>query len=136
MRKTVAVIGAGPAGLAAAYTLGKLGVQVELFEASANVGGMARSFELWDQTVDLGPHRFFSADARVNRFWLEVVGTQYRMVDRLTRIYYGGKFFDYPLRAIEVVTKLGMVEASRCIASYIREQLHPRRPAARSCSLM
>ncbi len=130
MRKTVAVIGAGPAGLAAAYTLGKLGVQVELFEASANIGGMARSFELWDQTVDLGPHRFFSADARVNRFWLEVVGTQYRMVDRLTRIYYGGKFFDYPLRAGDVVAKLGLVEASRCIASYIREQLHPRRPAA------
>ena len=127
--KTVAVIGAGPAGLATAYTLAKLGVPVELFEASPHVGGMARSFELWDQTVDLGPHRFFSADARVNRLWLEVVETQYRMVERQTRIYYGGKLFDYPLRADDVVAKLGLTEAARCVASYLREQLRPRRPA-------
>src|SRR5574342_208295 len=129
MSESVAVIGAGPAGLASAYILAKLGVPVELFEASPHVGGMARSFELWNQTVDLGPHRFFSADARVNRLWLEVVGAQYRMVERQTRIYYGGKLFDYPLRADDVVAKLGLVEAVRCIASYLREQLRPRHPA-------
>ena len=95
----VAVIGAGPAGMTAAYELAKAGVEVEVFEASDCIGGLARSFELWDQTVDLGPHRFFSSDARVNRLWLEVVGRDYQMVDRLTRIYYRGKFFNYPLSA-------------------------------------
>lgn len=127
MNKTVAIIGAGPAGLAAAFRLGQLGVPVEVFEASAQVGGMARSFELWGQTVDLGPHRFFSADARVNRVWLDVVGTDYRMVERLTRIYYDGKFFKYPLRAGDVLGRLGFSEAIRCTTSYLREKLRPRR---------
>ena len=126
---TVAVIGAGPAGLAAAYELGKYGIRTELFEASPNVGGMARSFELWGQTVDLGPHRFFSSDARVNRLWLEVVQNEYRMVDRQTRIYYGGVLFDYPLRAANVLKKLGVMESMRCGASYIRQQCRPKRLA-------
>ena len=72
----VAVIGAGPAGLAAAYKLQIAGVPVTLFEASPQVGGMAKSFELWGQIVDLGPHRFFSSDPRVNKFWLESVDNE------------------------------------------------------------
>ncbi|MBM4318891.1 MAG: amine oxidase, partial [Deltaproteobacteria bacterium] len=72
--------------MTAAYQLAKAGVEIDVFEASDAVGGMARSLELWGQKVDLGPHRFFSSDARVNRLWLEVVGRSYRMVDRLTRI--------------------------------------------------
>ncbi len=95
----VAVIGAGPAGITAAYQLAKAGVEVEVFEATGAVGGLARSYTLWDQTVDLGPHRFFSSDARVNRLWLEVVGRDYQMIDRMTRIYYQGQFFNYPLAA-------------------------------------
>src|SRR5258707_13072895 len=91
----VAVIGAGPAGITAAYELIKGGAEVEVFEAGATVGGLSRSFELWGQTVDLGPHRFFSNDLRVNKLWLEVVGKDYAMVDRLTRIYYKKKFFNY-----------------------------------------
>jgi protoporphyrinogen oxidase len=119
----VAVIGAGPAGITAAYELAKAGIEVEVFEASDTVGGLARSFRLWDQTVDLGPHRFFSSDARVNRLWLEVVGRDYQMVDRLTRIYYRGKFFNYPLSAGNALQNLGPVEAANCLASYARQQL-------------
>ncbi len=122
------MIGAGPAGLATAYSLGKQGVCAEVFEASPQVGGMARSFELWGQTVDLGPHRFFSSDARVNSLWLEIVGNQYRMVERTTRIFYDGKYFNYPLRANDVLAKLGPLEAGRCVASYIREQFRQRKP--------
>lgn len=118
----VAVIGAGPAGLTAAYQLAKAGVEVEVFEASDSVGGLARSFTLWDQTVDLGPHRFFSSDARVNRLWLEVVGRDYQMVDRMTRIYYRERFFNYPLSAGNALKNLGPVEAAGCLASYFQEQ--------------
>jgi protoporphyrinogen oxidase len=118
----VAVIGAGPAGLTAAYQLAKAGVEVEVFEASDSVGGLARSFTLWDQTVDLGPHRFFSSDARVNRLWLEVVGRDYQMVDRMTRIYYRQKFFNYPLAAGNALQNLGPVEAAGCLASYVQEK--------------
>jgi len=114
----VAVIGAGPAGLTAAHQLARKGHQVEVFEASSQVGGMARSFNLWGTSVDLGPHRFFSADSRVNSLWYELVGQDFRMVDRMTRIFYRGGFFDYPLRPVNVLARLGGVEAARCMLSY------------------
>jgi protoporphyrinogen oxidase len=117
----VAVIGAGPAGLAAAYRLVGAGADVDLFEAGSEVGGLARSLKLWNQTVDVGPHRFFSTDPRVNGFWLEIVGDRYRMVDRRTRIYSDGRFFHYPLRAGDALRNLGPTEAVRCLASYCRQ---------------
>ena len=120
----VGVIGAGPAGLTAAYQLAKA-AQVDVFEASDAVGGLARSLRLWDQTVDLGPHRFFSSDARVNRFWLEIVGRDYKIVERLTRIYYRGRFFDYPLAAGNVLANLGPLESARCVLSYLRQKVLP-----------
>ena len=114
----IAVIGAGPAGLTAAHQLAQKGHQVEVFEASSQLGGMARSFNLWGTRVDLGPHRFFSADSRVNSLWHELVGPDFRMVDRMTRIFYRGGFFDYPLRPVNVLARLGGVEAARCMLSY------------------
>ncbi len=119
----IAVIGAGPAGLTAAYQLTKAGINVEVYEASGNVGGMAKSIELWEQTVDIGPHRFFSKDAKVNRLWLEVAGNDYTMINRLTRIYYKGQFFQYPLKPFEALKKLGPKEALLSIASYLMEKV-------------
>lgn len=121
----VGIIGAGPAGLAAAYELGKQGIRAEVFEAGPAVGGMARTFELWGQKVDLGPHRFFSSDARINRLWLEVLGDDYRMVSRQTRIFYNGRFFEYPLQVGNALSGLGPLTAARCVASYARQKLRP-----------
>lgn len=121
----VAVIGAGPAGITAAYELVKGGAEVEVFEAGEQVGGLARSFELWGQTVDLGPHRFFSNDLRVNKLWLEVVGTDYAMVDRLTRIYYKKRFFNYPLKPANALWNMGILNAVACVASYVKEKVWP-----------
>ena len=121
----VAVIGAGPAGATAAYELAKNGVEVDLYEASPHVGGLARSFKLWNQTVDMGPHRFFSKDKRVNQLWLEVADGDYAMINRLTRILYKGRFFHYPLRPGNALRNLGPAEAARCLASYARESWRP-----------
>ena len=121
----VAVIGAGPAGITCAYELVKAGVQTDVYEASTVVGGLARTIELWGQRVDLGPHRFFSKDPRVNKLWLEVVGDDYIMIDRLTRILYKNKFFDYPLKGFDVVNKLGPAETLRCLVSYAAQSLRP-----------
>lgn len=126
----VSIIGAGPAGLACAHSLAKSLPDgrirsVALYEADATVGGLSKSLTLWGQTVDLGPHRFFSTDPRVNRFWLEVAGGQYAMVDRLTRIYYQHRFFHYPLRPLDALKNLGPLEALRCLSSYVRERLLP-----------
>jgi len=124
--KKVAVIGAGPAGMTAAYQISKQkDVEVMLFEISGSVGGLAKSITLWDQTVDIGPHRFFSSDSRVNEFWLEVVENNYEMVDRLTRIFYNNRFFFYPLKPLDAFSKLGVLETARCVLSYLKEKLSP-----------
>lgn len=119
----VCVVGAGPAGLSAAYHITKQIADVILFEAANSVGGMARSIQLWGQRVDLGPHRFFSQDPRVNEFWLEVIGRDYFMIKRQTRILYGGRLFNYPLQAFDAMAKLGPLESARCIASYLKNRL-------------
>ncbi|MBL0308131.1 MAG: FAD-dependent oxidoreductase [Bacteroidetes bacterium] len=121
----IAVIGAGPAGITAAYEISKTLKNVDLYEASDSVGGMAKSIQLWDYTVDIGPHRFFSSDRRVNEAWLEVTGPDYEMVDRLTRIYYKKKFFYYPLKALNALFTLGIYQATLCMLSYLKEKVSP-----------
>lgn len=124
-KKRVAVIGAGPAGATAAYLLAKRGVDVDLYEASPHVGGMSRSIELWGQIVDIGAHRFFSSDPRVNKLWLEVVGKDYEMVNRLSRIMYQNKFYDYPIKASNALENLGIFESFLCVMSYIWQRVKP-----------
>jgi protoporphyrinogen oxidase len=103
------------------------GNQVTLYEASGSVGGMAKSFDLWGQIVDLGPHRFFSSDPRVNQFWLESLDYEYVMVKRLTRIYYKNRFFSYPIQAMNALNGLGVLEAFRCVLSYISVKINPKK---------
>ena len=121
----VVVIGAGPAGLACATRLAELGERPLVLEASPHVGGMARSTELWGHTVDLGPHRFFSADPVVVEFWHRRIGGDHVMVSRRTRILYGGRFFDYPLQARNALANLGPVRALAAVASYAMARLRP-----------
>lgn len=125
----IAVIGGGPAGLTAAYQLSKeLGNsidQLDVYEAADAVGGMSRSIHLWDQTVDLGPHRFFSKDKKINALWLEVVGDDFDIVQRKTRIFYNKTFFDYPIRAFNALKGLGIGEATLCMLSYFRQKIVP-----------
>ena len=124
-KKKIAVIGAGPAGLTAAYELVKRGHEVHVYEADKEVGGLSKTIDLWNQRVDLGPHRFFSNDTKVNQLWLEVVKDDYRMVDRLTRIYYKKKFYYYPLKPFDALKKLGIGTAFVCVMSYLKERLFP-----------
>ena len=126
----IAVIGAGPAGMTAAYKLSEAVAdgrieRLDVYESSEQVGGMAKSLRMWNQVVDLGPHRFFSHDNKVNQLWLEVAGKEYKMVNRQTRIYYKNNFFDYPLKAGNALKSLGLFEASRCMLSYFKEKILP-----------
>jgi protoporphyrinogen oxidase len=119
------IIGGGPAGITAAYQLAKAGKSVDVFEAGSSAGGLAKTIEIWGQRVDIGPHRFFSTDRRVNQLWLEIVGSDYRMVDRLTRIAYRNRLFAYPLEPFDALSKLGPLRTAYCIASFLRQKIMP-----------
>jgi protoporphyrinogen oxidase len=126
----IAIIGAGPAGITAAYQLAKENIQVDVFEASDSIGGMAKTINLWNQKVDLGPHRFFSSDPRVNEVWLELVGDDYDMVNRLTRIFYKNRFFYYPLKPLNALIQLGILEAVNCVFSFAKQSLTAKKKVA------
>jgi protoporphyrinogen oxidase len=123
----VAVLGAGPAGLTAAYLLGKKGVPTTVFERDPRyVGGISRTEHYKGFHFDIGGHRFFSKSKRVEDLWTEILPHDLLVRPRSSRIYYQGKFFSYPLRGAEALFKLGPLEAARCLLSYARARLAPR----------
>jgi protoporphyrinogen oxidase len=119
----VAVLGAGPAGLTAAYRLVERGVPVVCLEAGETVGGLARTVVEDGYRFDLGGHRFFTKSREVEALWAELLGPELLVRPRLSRIYWRGRFIQYPLRPADVVAKVGPGELVRCIASYARAQL-------------
>ena len=120
-----AVLGGGPAGLTAAYMLALRGEPAELFEADGVVGGIAKTVEFGGYRFDLGGHRFFTKLKPVERLWHEMLGDELLVRPRLSRIYYQGKFFAYPLVAKDVLGRLGLVESARCALSYLWSRLRP-----------
>jgi protoporphyrinogen oxidase len=120
------VLGAGPAGLTAGYRLAKLGRPVLVLEAEDQVGGLAKTVVRDGYRFDLGGHRFFTKSPEVEALWLEVLGEELLVRPRLSRIYWNGRFFDYPLSAPDVVRKLGPLELVRCLASYLAAAPRPK----------
>jgi protoporphyrinogen oxidase len=122
----VIVIGAGPAGLTAAYELGRRGRGAQVIESDTVVGGISRTVQRDGWRFDIGGHRFFTKVSRVERFWHEILpGEDFMRRPRMSRIYYRGKLFDYPLKAGNALRGLGLFEAARCVASYLRARVRP-----------
>src|SRR3989442_3056050 len=122
----VVVMGAGPAGLSAAYELTRHGTPVTVVEKDPRqVGGIARTLEFMGCRFDVGAHRFSSKSTEIEALWSEVLGKEIRPVSRLTGIMYRGKFFDYPIRASNAFLNLGPVETARCLVSYAQARLRP-----------
>jgi protoporphyrinogen oxidase len=116
----VLVLGAGPAGLTAGYQLAKSGRPVAVLEADDQVGGLAKTVEIDGYRFDLGGHRFFTKSIEVDTLWHEILGEEFLLRPRLSRIYWNNRFLDYPLRGSDVIRKLGPLELTRCMASYAR----------------
>jgi protoporphyrinogen oxidase len=124
MSRTV-VVGAGPGGLAAAWELSRLGLPAVVFERDDIVGGISRTVTWQGYRFDIGGHRFFTKVSRVQEMWREILGDDLLERDRLSRIYYRGHFFHYPLRPMGALLGLGPIEALRVVASYARARLAP-----------
>ena len=101
----------------------KKGYKVDIYEASSSVGGMSKTIKLWEQLVDLGPHRFFSQDPRVNKVLFEILEKDYTIVNRTTRILYNNYFFDYPLKPFNALKGLGIFESIKCLVSYLTSKI-------------
>jgi protoporphyrinogen oxidase len=122
----VLIIGAGPAGLTAAYELAKSGRSATVLEADSVVGGISRSAERDGWRFDIGGHRFFTKVQRVEDLWHEILPDEdFLLRPRMSRIYYNGKFYDYPLKALNALTNLGVVESVRCVLSYGWARVRP-----------
>ncbi|OFV92533.1 MAG: FAD-dependent oxidoreductase [Acidobacteria bacterium RIFCSPLOWO2_12_FULL_65_11] len=128
MNDPIVVVGAGPAGLTAAYELTKRGVRPLVFDGDTQVGGLAKTVVYKKFRFDIGGHRFFTKATAVRELWHELLGKDLLQRPRLSRIYYRGRFFDYPLKAVNVVTNLGLITSVVVLASYARARISPIHP--------
>ena len=128
MKTKVAIIGAGPAGLTAGYLLSKEEVDVIVLEADpVYVGGISRTVTYNGFHFDIGGHRFFSKSKAVEDLWTEILPDDMLVRRRSSRIFYGGKFFSYPLKPFEALLKLGIFRSALCILSWMKARLFPAR---------
>jgi protoporphyrinogen oxidase len=125
-RPDVVIVGAGPAGLTAAYELARRDLTSTVLEADTVVGGISRTVERDGWRFDIGGHRFFTKVQPVEDFWHEILPDEdFLLRPRMSRIFYDGKFYDYPLKASNALRNLGIIEAVRCVLSYVWVRIRP-----------
>src|SRR6202047_4426550 len=124
----VVILGAGPAGLTAAYELSNLGIPCVVLERDAVVGGLSRTVEHKGFRFDIGGHRFYTKVSVVQQIWREILGADLLTCTRLSRIYYKFNFFRYPLEPLDAFRRLGLLETLRCGLSFVKNRAFPRLP--------
>jgi protoporphyrinogen oxidase len=127
--KTVLIVGAGPAGLTSGAELVEHGFEVQILEKDPEfVGGISRTARYKGYRFDIGGHRFFSKSPEITKWWRQRLPHDFIQVRRMSRIFYGGKFYDYPLRAMNALGNLGIWTSGLCMLSYLLARLSPIRP--------
>ena len=120
------IVGAGPAGLTAAFELCRAERRVTIVEQDpTHVGGISRTAQYRGFRFDVGGHRFFSKNPEIEALWSEILGDRLRVRERLSRIYYRGRYFKYPLEPLDALRNLGPGEALACALSYLRALCRP-----------
>src|ERR1700690_3497785 len=124
--KRVTIIGAGPAGMTAGYFLCEAGWGVTILEADPQyVGGISRTVQYRGFRFDIGGHRFFSKSQAVEDFWTKILQDKLIERPRMSRIFYRGRFYSYPLKATEALFNLGVWESMLCVFSYLKARAFP-----------
>lgn len=126
LKEPVIIIGAGPAGLTAAYELAKRKAQSVVLEKTDTFGGLARTVEYKGYHFDIGGHRFFTKVDRVMKMWQEVLGDDFLKRPRLSHIYYNRKFFRYPIQPLDVLFKLGLGQVALAGISFLKSKFFKR----------
>lgn len=127
-RKNIVIIGAGPAGLAAAWWLvhhSKHAYTITVLEKDTQVGGLAKTLLFKGCRFDLGGHRFYTKIPEVETFYQRVIGNKMQKRNRMSRIYFGGKYYSYPLKIGNVLTQIGILNSVGIVFSYIKRRLNP-----------
>src|SRR5437763_4251643 len=123
----VVIVGAGPAGLTAAYVLAtRYGIPSTILEGDSQVGGISRTVERDGWRFDIGGHRFFTKVKEVESLWHEILPDEdFLLRPRMSRIFYKNKYYDYPLKASNALKNLGIWEAFLCVMSYLWARIRP-----------
>lgn len=124
-KEKIIIIGAGPAGLAAGLKLVENKKNTIIFEKDNQVGGISKTKKYKEFRFDLGGHRFFTKSKEINKLWEETLGKDFLDRDRISRIYYKEKFFDYPLKPFNTLSNLGILESVFIILSYTKSKIFP-----------
>jgi protoporphyrinogen oxidase len=129
---TAIILGAGPAGLAAGLALSRAGWQVHAYEQANVVGGLARTIRRSGFGFDIGGHRWFTKKDELNFLLVDLLGDELVLVDRISRVYFDGKYVNYPLQLGNVLSRIGPVTGARALGDYVATrtgQLVANRPA-------
>ncbi|MDP2168544.1 MAG: FAD-dependent oxidoreductase [Thermodesulfovibrionales bacterium] len=134
-RRAAVVLGGGLTGLSAGYALAQAGVDVAVFEADSGVGGLSKTILRNGFRFDLGGHRFFTKDEKIEKFVKDLMGDELLYVNRKSKIYLMEKYFDYPLKPLNSILGLGLATTIKIVADYGRERLRTLIKRTESVSL-
>jgi protoporphyrinogen oxidase len=120
--KNVVILGAGPGGLAAGHRLSEHGIHPIVLEKLDYVAGLCHTLIKGDFRFDIGGHRWFTKNDELNRWFIHLMRDEIVKVNRVSRIYFEGKYFSYPISIKNVVKNAGVFSSSYAVISYLIAQ--------------
>ena len=115
----VVILGAGPAGLATGHELSASGVQVSVLDRNDFVGGLCNTNVHKGYKFDLGGHRWFTKNEDLNTWFRRLMGDEIVWVERISRIYYDGGYYSYPISIVNVIKNAGLFTIMHAGVTYL-----------------